>query len=99
MSNFETHWVQILPEAGTECPVCQQEILKEGKFGGVLCWKCLIAFKLSKFPPKDEVPPREIKTIPILRMDEKDKAEFLAEFKKLNERFDKLGLYLKEKLG
>jgi len=53
---FQTKYVEVVPEAGTTCPLCNEGLLEEGKWGGMICRNCRTAIKESKWPKKEETP-------------------------------------------
>ena len=94
MPEYQTKWVQELPQVGIQCPICGKGFVQMGKYGGVLCFECKTVWKISKFPPKD-------KTTPPAKIPAEIKMEvmILKELQKFNERLDKMSDYLKKKLG
>ena len=49
---YITKWVQVLPPIGLNCPVCDDEFIEKGQYGGVICRSCKTAFKISQYPAK-----------------------------------------------
>ena len=54
-NKYQTIWVQEdeMPDEEETCPRCKTGILKVGKYGGIICYECRSAWKISKYPFKE----------------------------------------------
>ncbi len=93
LPKFQQQYVAELPLADTLCPICQKGYIKQGKYSP-LCFECHSAFRISKYPSKSA----DIKeTKSVVETPTKDLI-IIEKLDEINDRLDKLAVYLKEKL-
>lgn len=90
-STYQTKWVDEEPPVGQECPVCATAFLEQGKYGGILCRSCRVVFKKSKYSKSDKA--KQFSTL-----EDTKHQEIMAEIKEVNERLNRLGVFLRDAL-
>ena len=100
---YETKWVDVLPQIGTQCSVCQKGFIEDNTFTSkkgevfqsVKCKTCFTKWiKSHGFPDDQSGGIKKDNTAQILIMEEIQGLK-----KHIDERFDGLAKYLKENLG